>query len=31
MNTFLWLSRGDVKADTDIEIIAAQDQVLQPK
>jgi hypothetical protein len=29
--TFLWLSRGDLKAETESEIIAAQDQALQTK
>jgi len=28
-NTYPWLSRGDLKAETESEIIAAQDQVLQ--
>jgi hypothetical protein len=28
---FLWLSRGELKADTESEIIAAQDQALQTK
>ena len=27
--TFLWLSEGDLKAETEIEIVAAQDQALQ--
>jgi len=27
--TFLWPSRGDMKAETENEIIAAQDQILQ--
>lgn len=27
--TFLWLSSGDTKAETENEIVAAQDQVLQ--
>jgi len=31
MNTFLWLSMGDGKAETESEIIAAQDQTLQTK
>ena len=26
-DTFLWLSKGDLKAETDSEIVAAQDQV----
>jgi hypothetical protein len=25
-NTFLWLSKGDLKAETESEIVAAQDQ-----
>jgi hypothetical protein len=25
-DTFLWLSKGDLKAETEIEIVAAQDQ-----
>jgi len=29
--TFLWLSRGDLKGETENEIIAAQDQELQTK
>jgi hypothetical protein len=28
---FLWLSRGDLKAETEIEITEGQDQVLQTK
>jgi len=28
-DTFLWLSRGDLKGDTGREITAAQDQALQ--
>jgi hypothetical protein len=30
-DTFLWLSREDLKGKTEIEIIAAQDQALQAK
>ena len=30
-DTLLWLSRGDLKGETDSEIIAAQDQALQTK
>jgi len=30
-DTFLWLSKGDLKAETETEIVAAQDQVLQAK
>jgi flagellar biosynthesis chaperone FliJ len=30
-DTFLWLSEGDLKAETESEIVAAQDQVLQTK
>ena len=30
-DTFLWLSKGDVKAETESEIVAAQDQALQTK
>ena len=30
-DTFLWLSKGDLKAGTESEIVAAQDQVLQTK
>ena len=30
-NTFLWLSNGDLKAETESEIEAAQDQALQTK
>jgi len=26
-DTFLWLSKGDLKAETESEIVAAQDQV----
>ena len=29
--TFLWLSEGDLKAETVSEIVAAQDQALQTK
>ena len=29
--TFLWLSKGDLKAETESEIMAAQDQALQTK
>jgi hypothetical protein len=28
---FLWLSKGDLKAETETEIVAAQDQVLTNK
>jgi hypothetical protein len=28
-DTFLWLSKGDLKTETESEIVAAQDQVLQ--
>jgi hypothetical protein len=28
---FLWLSKGDLTAETDSEIVAAQDQALQKK
>ena len=28
---FLWLSRGDVKGETESEIVAAQDEALQTK
>ena len=28
---FLWLSKGDLKAETESEIVAAQDQALQTK
>ena len=28
---FQWLSRGDLKAETESDVIAAQDQVLQTK
>jgi hypothetical protein len=30
-DTFLWLSKGDLKAETEREIVAAQDQALQTK
>jgi hypothetical protein len=30
-DTFLWLSEGDLKAKTESEIVAAQDQALQTK
>jgi len=30
-DTFLWLSRGDVKGGTESEIVAAQDEALQTK
>ena len=30
-DTFLWLSKGDLKAETEREILAAQDQTLQTK
>ena len=30
-DTFLWLSKGDVKEETESEIVAAQDQALQTK
>jgi hypothetical protein len=30
-DTFLWLSEGDLKAQTESEIVAAQDQTLQTK
>jgi hypothetical protein len=30
-DTFLWLSKGDLKAETESEIVAAQDQVIQTK
>jgi len=30
-DTFLWLSKGDLKAETKSEIVAAQDQALQTK
>jgi hypothetical protein len=29
--TFVWLSKGDVKAETESEIVAAQDQAIQTK
>ena len=29
--TFLWLSKGDLKSETESEIVAAQDQELQTK
>jgi len=30
-DTFLWLSKGDLKAGTESEIVAAQDQALNTK
>jgi len=30
-DTFLWLSKGDLKTETESEIVAAQDQALQTK
>ena len=30
-NTFLWLSKGDLKAENESEIVATQDQALQKK
>ena len=30
-DTFLWLSQGDLKAETESEIVAAQDEALQTK
>jgi len=30
-DTFLWLSKGDLRAVTESEIVAAQDQALQTK
>jgi hypothetical protein len=30
-DTVLWLSKGDLKAETESEIVAAQDQALQAK
>ena len=30
-NTFLWLSRGQLKAETESEMVAAQDQALKSK
>ena len=30
-DTFLWLSKGDFEAETESEIVAAQDQALQTK
>ena len=30
-NKFLWLSKGDLKAETESEIVAAQDQAIQTK
>jgi hypothetical protein len=30
-DTFLWLSKGDLKAETESEIVAAQDQALETK
>jgi hypothetical protein len=29
--TFFWLSKGNLKAENEIEIVAAQDQALQTK
>ena len=29
--TLIWLSRGDMKVETETEVTAAQDQVLQTK
>jgi len=29
--TFIWMSRGDLKGETESEIIAVQDQALQTK
>ena len=30
-DTFLWLSKGDLNAETESEIVATQDQALQTK
>jgi hypothetical protein len=30
-DTFLWLMKGDLKAETESEIVAAQDEALQTK
>jgi hypothetical protein len=30
-DTFLWLSKGDLRAETESEIVAAQDQALRTK
>ena len=30
-DTFIWLSKGDLKAETESEIVAGQDQALQTK
>ena len=30
-DTFLWLSQGDLKAETDSEIVATQEKALQTK
>ena len=30
-DTFLWLSKGHLKAETESEVVAAQDQALQTK
>jgi len=30
-DTFLWLSKGDLKAETESEIVAAQDQAIKTK
>jgi hypothetical protein len=30
-DTFLWLSKGDLKAETESEVVAAQGQALQTK
>ena len=30
-DTFLWLSKGDIKEETESEIVAEQDQALQTK
>jgi len=30
-DTFLWLSKGDLKTETESEIVAAQDQAIQTK